>query len=171
MTEQDQPKLESQPEITWKQLTPQEAFAATQAGYSHYIANPASIFGFLLPVETLKVISVGHLPEEEIINTLNTEQTIRKTAEIIVAKVRDNARMVLNLPADVEEPEAEWFNVLEKTVANESDPEEKDKLKRALGRIRQTWTNLLDLTNPEKEISLKVDPPSEFNPPMLKFSA
>lgn len=170
MTTEEQ---EKQPELGWQQLTPQDAFIATKAGYSHHMANPTAIFGLTsLSPEILKAINTGYLSQEEILgNTpLTTEETIRQTAIAIVGRVRNNMRQKLGLFEETAEPENEWLGLLDKAVSEETNPEEKARLNRALKRIRLVWNNLQRLTDPANAISLDVEPGDEHNPPMLNFS-
>lgn len=135
--------------------------------------QPNRHFGLTsLSPEILKAINTGYLSQEEILgNTpLTTEETIRQTAIAIVGRVRNNMRQKLGLFEETAEPENEWLGLLDKAVSEETNPEEKARLNRALKRIRLVWNNLQRLTDPANAISLDVEPGDEHNPPMLNFS-
>jgi hypothetical protein len=148
--------------IKLEELSPEEALAAVISGYAHHVSNPLSILApaFKIGSADQMVMTLGQDMNQRVdISGLNTtEEVVKTTAQAIVREVRRKASQRSYSQQESTEPEKDWFAFTERLVAEKKDPQEKAVLARALARVKVAWTNLTNLANEAKSITLPLEP-------------
>lgn len=99
--------------VPLEELTPEDATKAVMSGYSHYMNNALAGVSDVVEVRTLRAMTNWLFEYEPETEGLDQKEAIKKTAQGVVALVRDNLREELTLPPEVEEPEEVLFQLID----------------------------------------------------------